>query len=141
MGAPFRLQERVRWIDCDAAKIIHYAAYIRFLEIAETEMYRSIGYSYADAFERIGAYPIRAAYHCEYRIPALIDDLMDMDVWVSHWGHTSFTLSFRFTRAGTGETLAEGWCRQVTVDTVHKRPIPIPAVIRSGFAQYSVGEE
>ena len=36
MGAPFTVRERVRWIDCDAAQIIYYGAYIRFFEIAET---------------------------------------------------------------------------------------------------------
>ena len=140
MGAPFRLQERVRWIDCDAAQIIYYGSYIRFFEIAETEMYRSVGLPYATAFETLGCFPIRGTYHCEYRHPARLDDLMDIAIWISHWGNLSFTVSFTFHRAGDGELLAEGWCRQVTVDLAEKRPLPVPQILREKFERYTGGE-
>jgi YbgC/YbaW family acyl-CoA thioester hydrolase len=138
MGSPFSVRERVRWIDCDAARIIFYGAYIRFFEIAETEMYRSVGLPYAVAFETIGCFPIRGTYHCEYRAPARLDDLMEISVWISHWGRTSFTVSFRFVRVGDGELLAEGYCRQVTVDLEEKRPMPIPEEVRRKFEGYTV---
>jgi YbgC/YbaW family acyl-CoA thioester hydrolase len=138
MGQPFTINERVRWIDCDPAQIIYYGAYIRFFEIAETEMYRSIGLPYSVAFEEIDCFPIRAAYHCEYRHPPKLDDLMEIAIWVSHWGRTSFTISFRFTLAGTDLLLADGYCRLVTVDRVAKRPVPIPERIREGLAPYTV---
>lgn len=141
MGSPFRIQERVRWIDCDAARIIYYGAYIRFFEIAEMEMYRSVGLPYATAFETIGCFPIRGTYHCEYRSPARLDDLMDISIWVSHWGRSSFTVSFRFERAENGVLLAEGWCRQVTVDTVEKQSMPIPELLREKFEPYAVIED
>ena len=138
MPSPFTLSERVRWIDCDAAGIIYYGAYIRFFEIGETEMYRSIGLPYATAFETIDCYPIRASYHCDYRSPARLDDLMEISVWISHWGRTSFTSSFRFVRSGTDIVLAEGYCRQVTVDRTNKRPVPIPEILREKLARYTV---
>ncbi len=137
MPSPFSLSERVRWIDCDAAGIIYYGAYIRFFEIAETEMYRSIGLPYATAFETIDCFPIRASYHCDYHFPARLDDLMDISVWISHWGRTSFTASFRFVRSGSDIILAEGYCRQVTVDRTDKRPVPIPEILREKLARYT----
>jgi YbgC/YbaW family acyl-CoA thioester hydrolase len=138
MGKPFTINERVRWVDCDPAQIIYYGAYIRFFEIAETEMYRSVGLPYAVAFKELGCFPIRAAYHCDYKSPALLDDLMEIAIWVSHWGRTSFTVSFRFMRAGTDVVLAEGYCRQVTVDRADKRPLPIPDRLRQALADYTV---
>jgi YbgC/YbaW family acyl-CoA thioester hydrolase len=141
MAEPFTIHERVRWIDCDAAHIIHYGAYIRFFEIAETEMYRSIGLPYSVAFNTLDCLPIRAAYHCEYRSPARLDDLMEIAVHVSHWGRTSYTLSFRFTRVETGELLADGYCRLVTVDRQNKRPVPIPDRLRHDLARYTVIDE
>ncbi|MCC7437044.1 MAG: acyl-CoA thioesterase [Armatimonadetes bacterium] len=135
--SPFRITERVRWIDCDAAKIIYYGAYIRFFEIAETEMYRSVGLPYSAAFETLKCFPIRAEYHCNYKTPALLDDLMEISIWVSHWGTTSFTISFRFLRAGTDVVLAEGYCRLVTVGIHDKKKIPIPELLREKLARYS----
>ena len=136
--APFSVDERVRWIDCDAAQIIYYGSYIRFFEIAETEMYRSVDLAYATAFERLDCFPIRAAYHCDYLSPARLDDLMRISIWISHWGTTSFTVSFRFIRVGDSVTLAEGWCRQVTVGLGDKRPVPIPSSLRELFLRYTI---
>jgi YbgC/YbaW family acyl-CoA thioester hydrolase len=144
MAEPFAIQERVRWIDCDGAQIIHYGAYIRFFEIAETEMYRSIGLPYAVAFSLLDCFPIRGAYHCEYRSPAKLDDMMTISIWISHWGRTSYTISFKFERppgdesTGAGELLAEGYCRLVTVDRQTKRPVPIPDRLRNGLARYTI---
>jgi YbgC/YbaW family acyl-CoA thioester hydrolase len=138
MGSPFTLTERVRWIDCDAAKIIYYGAYIRFFEIAETEMYRSVDLPYAVAFEQLGCFPIRGTYHCEYRSPARLDDLMEISIWVSRWGDKSFTISFRFVRAGSGDLLAEGYCSLVTVGLQDKRPIPMPDLLRERLERYTV---
>lgn len=137
VGQPFSITERVRWIDCDAAHIIYYGAYIRFFEIAETEMYRSVGLPYAVAFQELQCFPIRAEYHCEYRYPARLDDLMRIDVWVSHWGKTSFTISFRFTREDDALLLAEGYCRLVCVDIHEKRPLTIPERLREGLARHT----
>jgi acyl-CoA thioesterase FadM len=49
----FRIEERVRWGDVDAARIIFYGAYIRFFEIAETEMFRAIApFTHPDVHEQ-----------------------------------------------------------------------------------------
>jgi acyl-CoA thioester hydrolase len=138
MGQPFILNERVRWIDCDAAQIIYYGAYVRFFEIAETEMYRSVNLPYATAFKTLNCFPIRATFHCDFKSPALLDDLMAISLWVSHWGTTSFTISFRFLRAGTDVVLAEGFCRLVTVSLDEKKKRPIPDLLRESLQCYTV---
>jgi len=137
MSNSFRIQERVRWIDCDGAHIIYYGAYIRFFEIAETEMYRSIGLPYAIAFQTIEGFPVRAEYHCQYYAPALLDDVMDIEIWISHWGTTSYTIGFEFRRAETGAPLAGGYCRVVMVDRTHKQPTPIPDILRERLSRYT----
>ncbi|MDB5036440.1 MAG: thioesterase [Chlorobi bacterium] len=138
MGTPFTIRERVRWSDCDPAQIIYYGAYIRFFEIAETEMYRTLGLPYATAFQSLGCFPIRGTYHCEYRFPARLDDLMEIAIWVSYWGERSLTISFRFNRVDGGELLAEGYCKLVTVGLADKRPVPIPDRLREGLRAYTV---
>jgi YbgC/YbaW family acyl-CoA thioester hydrolase len=137
MGQPFTLTERVRWIDCDAAQIIYYGAYIRFFEIAETEMYRSVGLPYSVAFKEVDCFPIRAEYHCEYRHPARLDDEMKISVWASHWGTSSFTLSFRFHHAEDNTLLAEGYCRLVCVDRDEKKKMEIPDRLRDALEPYT----
>ena len=49
----YTIEDRVRWGDVDAARIIFYGAYIRFFEIAETELFRAVGLPYSVMFEGI----------------------------------------------------------------------------------------
>ena len=49
----FTIEERVRWGDVDAANIIFYGSYIRFFEIAETELFRAVGLPYGVVFDEL----------------------------------------------------------------------------------------
>ena len=49
----FTIEERVRWGDVDAARIIFYGAYIRFFEYAETELFREVGLQYGVMFDEL----------------------------------------------------------------------------------------
>ena len=52
MADHFRIREFVRWSDVDKAGIIHWGAYVRFFEMAETEMFRAVGLPYSRVFEQ-----------------------------------------------------------------------------------------
>ena len=56
----YRIKERVRWGDVDAARIIFYGAYIRFFEIAETELFRAVGLPYGRMFDELDVWLPRA---------------------------------------------------------------------------------
>ena len=59
MSAPpaaFRVADYVRWRDVDAAGILCYGAYVRFFEIAETELFRAAGLPYGKVFEELGPF-------------------------------------------------------------------------------------
>ena len=62
---------------------------------------------------------------------------MEIAVWVSHRGTTSFTISFRFTHADDGAPLAEGYMRAVCVDRQDKRPVDIPGRLREALEPYT----
>ncbi|MBL0331893.1 MAG: acyl-CoA thioesterase [Chlorobiota bacterium] len=135
---PFKIIERVRWIDCDPAQIIYYGSYIRFFEIAETEMYRSMGLPYSEAFQKLNCFPIRAEYYNSYLHPAKLDDEMEISIWISHWGTTSFTISFSFEKKGTKIILAKGYCRLVCVSIEDKQKVKIPELLRSSLQQFTI---
>ncbi len=46
-GRRHTTSEYVRWSDVDASSIIRWSAYTRFVELAETEFFRTIGFPYA----------------------------------------------------------------------------------------------
>ena len=58
----FHSREFVRWSDVDKAGIICYGAYVRFFEIAETELFRSVGYPYSKLFDHFDLWLINTGY-------------------------------------------------------------------------------
>ncbi len=65
MSERFRSREFVRWSDVDKAGIICYGSYVRFFEIAETELFRSVGYPYSTMFDELDIWLPRKLLHFE----------------------------------------------------------------------------
>ena len=92
--SPGLIRERVRWGDCDPMGIIRYNAYARFFELGEAEMFRSVGVGYGSFASRFGITLPRRVMHMDYLSPPLLDDLLDVEVYISQVGTTSLTLNF-----------------------------------------------
>lgn len=142
-GKRFSIDERVRWSDVDRAGIIYFGSYVRFFEIAETEMFREMGFPFSRANEVLDMYAVRAQFHVDFKAPAYLDDLIATDLWVSQIGSSSMRLEFEFVRSlsaeGTiGETLATGHCILVSVDREHYRPKPIPEALRVALEAFLI---
>jgi acyl-CoA thioester hydrolase len=136
----FRVSEFVRWGDIDLAGIICYGAYVRFFEIAETELFRAIGLPYSQVFERFDFWLPRVQLHFDFRRPALLDDRLDVEVWVSEIGTSSMRLQFE-VRTSTPERHlnAEGYEVLVAVSRRDLRPIPVPPDLVAALAPYRGG--
>lgn len=137
----YSVQDRVRWSDVDRAGIIYFGSYVRFFEIAETELWRSIGLPYSHAFEVIDSYPVRAQFHCDFKSPAYLDDMLSVEIWVGKIGSASLTLEFEIKRAqsevGTlGETLMTGHCVLVTVNRKTYKPVKVHSRLRDALQDY-----
>ena len=141
MSKRFAINERVRWSDVDHAGIIYFGSYVRFFEIAETEMYRAMGLPYSGAFDELDVYPVRAQFHCDFKAPAFLDDLLTTELWVTKLGNSSMTLTFEIvrmlsTKGKVGEVLVTGHCILVTVDRKSLKPRRIPERLREGLKEY-----
>ncbi len=123
---PFAVHERVRWSDCDPLGIIFYGAYIRLFEIAEHEMFRSIGLPFDTLRAIRGVWLPRKAFQVEFAAPAAMDELLTVGVGVQAIGTTSITLRFTATCAADGAPRATATLTVVCVDkpSITKRPVP-----------------
>jgi acyl-CoA thioester hydrolase len=93
-AAPFVIREYVRWGDCDPMGIIRYDAYTRFFELGESEMFRSLGISYASFADRFGITLPRRVMHLEYPSPPTLDEQLELAVYISEVGDSSLRLNF-----------------------------------------------
>lgn len=136
-GAPFVVQEYVRWGDVDIIGIIRYDAYLRFFEFAESELLRAVGLQYHEMVARHGVTLPRKVMHAEFITPARLDERMEIRTYVSAIGRTSLTLNFDMF-ADDGTPRAKGYLVLVAVDvgTLDKRPVP-PEIV-SALAPHTV---
>ena len=135
MSESFSIQEYVRWSDVDAAGIVCYGAYVRFIEIAETELFRSAGITYGKVFDRFDCWLPRRHFNMEFRRPAVLDEHLKVSAGVSHIGNRSITLEFRFDNERE-ERVADCEIVLVCVDRQSFRPKPLPEGIRTALEPY-----
>jgi len=131
----FRVREFVRWGDIDQAGIICYGAYVRFYEIAETEFFRAVGLPYSILFERFDFWLPRVQLHFDFHRPALLDDLLEVEIWVSRIGRTSLRMEFCIRKVG-GEITAEGYEVVVAIARKNFKPIPVPPELIAALQGY-----
>ncbi|HEX3146079.1 MAG TPA: thioesterase family protein [Pyrinomonadaceae bacterium] len=139
----FTIEERVRWGDVDAASIIFYGSYIRFFEIAETELFRAVGLPYGKLFDELDIWLPRVHLECDFRRAPRLDDLLEVSVYVGNIGRTSLRLDFevrRKTEDGTIEKdlMATAHFVLVATDRINLKPIPVPDELRRALELYAV---
>ena len=141
----FTIEERVRWGDVDAANIIFYGSYIRFFEIAETELFRSVGMPYGKIFDELDIWLPRVHLECDFHRAAQMDDLLEVSVYVGRIGTTSLRLNFevrRKTEDGTIEKDLMATAHFVLVSTDRKdlKPLPVPDELRRALTPHLSGD-
>jgi acyl-CoA thioester hydrolase len=137
----YSIEERVRWGDVDAARIIFYGAYIRFFEFAETELFRSVGLPYGVIFDQLDVWLPRVHIECDFHHAAQLDDLLEVSVYVGHIGTKSFRLNFEVRRKGEEQLIADAHFILVSVrrDTFETIPLPKELIERlTPFTEPSV---
>lgn len=124
---PFRFQTRIRFIDTDASGRIHYTAMFRYFESAEIEFMREVGVIYGRGY----AFP-RVHVECDFRLPMVHDDLIEIEVSLTQLGRSSMKFQFRTLRSG--DLAATGAVTIVCMDKITQRSRPIPDDLREKLA-------
>jgi acyl-CoA thioester hydrolase len=133
----FTIEERVRWGDVDAARIIFYGAYIRFFEYAETELFREVGLQYGVMFDELKVWLPRVHLECDFNRAARLDDLLEVSVFVGRFGTKSMRLDFEVRRNGEEELIAAAHFVLAAVNQDTFETVPIPAELRERLAPYA----
>src|SRR4029079_19425707 len=101
MPQPFKTTRRVEFHETDAAGIMHFAVFFKFMEEAEHEMLRSLGLSVmTQDGEGTVSWP-RVAARCDYQSSVKFEDVIDIEVRIVRVGQKSVTYEFLFSHEGT----------------------------------------
>jgi len=137
---PFVVEEYVRWSDVDYAGIIFYGAYVRFFEIAETELFRAAGVPYSEVFDRFDIWLPRVHLECDFKYPARLDDCLRVAAYFTRFGTSSIGINFDVLHVAAGQLAAAG--REVLVCVSRKalRPQPLPEELRQLLTPFAMSE-
>ena len=130
---PFSVPVRVYYEDTDAAGLVYYAGYLRFLERGRTEWLRARGVQQGRLAQYTGiAFAVRSL-SIEYLKAARLDDLLTVSTAVSSLGRAQAVFAQRIERAG--EVLVEANVRVACIDAQRLRPVAIPRTIRNQLGE------
>ncbi|MFL5575997.1 MAG: acyl-CoA thioesterase [Gemmatimonadaceae bacterium] len=125
----FTTTEYVRWADVDLAGIMRYDAYLRLVDVAETDFFRAIGAPISTLASRLAVWLPRKVVHMEYHAPARLDDELRLTLRVSGIGRTSVTLDVDVAAAADGGPRASIEMVLVCVGAdLKKRELPLELV-------------
>jgi acyl-CoA thioester hydrolase len=87
-----RIQVRVPFSDVDSSGRIHFTAMLRYMENAEHELMRSIGFPYTTVLQEM-AFP-RVHVSCDYAKAIRYDDRLTIEARTEKVGKSSWTITF-----------------------------------------------
>jgi acyl-CoA thioester hydrolase len=131
----FRLQRRVQFHETDAAGIVHFSWFFRYLEEAEHALWREAGLSIHPPDSEIGWPRVAASF--EFRRPLHFEDEFEIQLRIAEM--TARTMRYTGSIVQGDTTIATG---ELTISCVRKRAneqmksIDIPADIAGRFAPY-----
>ena len=127
-GGTFAFRVRVYYEDTDAAGVVYYANYLKFMERARTEWLAALGFPLA-AFERThGVAFVVRRLEIDFLGPARLNDALDVTVEAVERGASRLVATQSCRREGIA--LANAHVTLACVDKAHWRPTRIPKPLR-----------
>lgn len=136
-GPVHRYQLRVFYEDTDAAGIVYYANYLKFIERARTEMMREAGVNHTQLMAKRGIAFIVRRCNVDFRAPARLDDLLEVRTRIIELGGASIEVE-QVVWHGQ-DSLVRAEVKLGCIDRTG-RPARLPEYIRAALARHQIHE-
>ena len=122
---------RVYYEDTDASGIVYHASFLKFAERGRTEMMRALGFAHTGIAAETGTVFTVRKVAADYRLPARLDDLLQVETRIVEIGGARLLLDQRICREGAVLVALE-----IVVACVGRdgRPRRIPQALRTALA-------
>jgi acyl-CoA thioester hydrolase len=135
LSEPFRFPLTVYYEDTDAAGVVYYANYLKFMERARTEWLGSLGFGVAEFEAAHGVVFVVHRMEIEYRQPARLSDRLEATMELAELGRVRM-VALQQVRRGTS-VLAEARVTLACVERSSFRPARIPAELHGRLEKTS----
>lgn len=118
------IQLRVRYYETDCMGIVHHSNYIRFYEVARTEMLREFGTTYQE-MEQVGVMLPVLDVQAHYISPAYDDELLTIRVTLAEMPKVKMRFDFEIYREN-GDRINTGTVTLAFMNSVTRRACRAP---------------
>jgi acyl-CoA thioester hydrolase len=137
MSDRFRYFLRVRYIECDAQKVVFNSRYSEYVDVGINEFLRAAGVL-GDFVT--GPFDFQLVKQTvEWKAPARFDQVLELRIEATRLGTTSFTIGTEFRIAGEERVIVTVETIYVLVDGKTLTKLPLPDEIRVALQEGAAG--
>ena len=138
MSRAFRYYLRVRYIECDAQKVVFNSRYSEYVDVSINEFLRAIGVLPEFLEGRLDFQLVKQTV--EWKAPARFDQVLELAIIASRLGNTSFTIDTRFRIAGEERVIVTAETVYVLVDAATLTKLALPDFLRAALQGGAAGK-
>jgi acyl-CoA thioester hydrolase len=120
---PFRYYLRVRYGECDAQRVVYNPRWADYVDIGSVEFLHAVGIGEALVNGTFDYQLVKLTI--EWKAPARFDQVLELSIYTTQLGNTSFTTVTEFRLAGREQLICKAETIYVNVDpkTLTKLPL------------------
>jgi len=134
---PFRYYLRVRYIECDAQKVVFNSRYSEYVDVGINEFLRAAGVLGDFITGPLDFQLVKQTV--EWKAPARFDQVLELRIAATRLGSTSFTIGTEFRVAGEQRVIVTVETIYVLVDGKTLTKLPLPDAIRVALQEGAAG--
>ena len=134
---PFRYYLRVRYIECDAQKVVFNSRYSEYVDVGINEFLRAAGVLGDFISGPLDFQLVKQTV--EWKAPARFDQVLELRIAATRLGTTSFTIGTAFRVAGEERVIVTVETIYVLVDGKTLTKLPLPDEIRVALQKGAAG--
>ena len=126
---------RVYYQDTDAGGIVYHSKYLDFAERARSELLVEMGVSNKKLIEEEGVAFVLSSASIQYKSPAKLDDVIEVETMVKEMKNASMIMEHRFLVDGQLKVSIE--IKLAVINPKDLRPIRIKEDLKNLFMKYN----
>jgi len=134
---PFRYYLRVRYIECDAQKVVFNSRYSEYVDVGINEFLRAAGVLGDFISGPLDFQLVKQTV--EWKAPARFDQVLELRIAATRLGTTSFTIGTAFRVAGEERVIVTVETIYVLVDGKTLTKLPLTDAIRAALQEGAAG--
>jgi acyl-CoA thioester hydrolase len=138
----FETRLQTYWDDADPAGRVYFAHFFRFVEYAESELFRSAGTERMQLYNEYAIWMPRVESFAKFSKPIHAEEAIIIRLRTRFKGEKTVRMEFEVLNVNDRTLLAEGYITAVCIDRATSKSCPMPPAMREILARAAEeGEE